>query len=155
MTQSNVTVDPKLFKAYDIRGIYGENLTDEVAYRIGRAAAQYLNVPEIAVGRDMRVSSPQLAAALMRGITDKGVNAIELGMTTTDGLYFAVGKFNYPAGVMITASHNPGRVQRHEILPRPGFSRQPGNAAWPISATSPSAAISPNLPPKARSSSAT
>nr|HET6901815.1 phosphomannomutase/phosphoglucomutase [Ktedonobacteraceae bacterium] len=109
MTQSNVTVDPKLFKAYDIRGIYGQNLTDEVAYRIGRAAAQYLNVPEIAVGRDMRVSSPQLAAAMMRGITDNGTNAIELGMTTTDGLYFAVGKFNYAAGVMITASHNPGR----------------------------------------------
>src|SRR5205807_9998616 len=79
------------------------------AYRIGRAAALYLNVPEIAVGRDMRLSSPQLADALMRGITDQGVNAVDLGMTTTDGLYFAVGKFNYPAGVMITASHNPGK----------------------------------------------
>jgi phosphomannomutase len=55
----------------------------------------------------MRVSSPQLAAALIRGITDQGTNAIDLGMVTTDGLYFAVGAFNYPAGVMITASHNP------------------------------------------------
>src|SRR5207244_8072770 len=82
---------------------------DDVAYRIGRAAAQYLRVPEIAVGRDMRLSSPQLAAALLRGITDQGVNAIDLGMTTTDGLYFAVGKFNFSAGVMITASHNPGK----------------------------------------------
>ncbi len=102
-------IDPNIFKAYDIRGIYGETLTDEIAYRIGRAAAQYLNVPEIAVGRDMRLSSPQLAAALIRGITAQGVNAIELGMTTTDELYFAVGKFNYPAGAMITASHNPGK----------------------------------------------
>jgi phosphomannomutase len=102
-------VDPAIFKAYDIRGIYGENLNDEVAYRIGRAAAQYLNVSDIAVGRDMRNSSPQLAAALLRGISDQGVNAIDLGMTTTDGLYFAVGKFNYHAGVMITASHNPGK----------------------------------------------
>jgi phosphomannomutase len=102
-------IDPNIFKAYDIRGIYGETLTDEIAYRIGRAAAQYLSVPEIAVGRDMRLSSPQLAAALIRGITDQGVNAIELGMTTTDELYFAVGKFNYPAGAMITASHNPGK----------------------------------------------
>lgn len=109
MTQKDVTIDPTIFKAYDIRGIYGENMTDEVAYRIGRAAAQYLNVPEIAVGRDMRTSSPQLAAAIIQGIIDNGTNAIDLGMVTTDALYFAVGKFNYPAGVMITASHNPGK----------------------------------------------
>src|SRR5260221_7012399 len=109
MSASNVTIDPAIFKAYDVRGIYGEDLTDEIAYRIGRAAAQYLNVPQIAVGRDMRLSSPQLAAALIRGITDQGNDAIDLGMTTTDELYFAVGKFNYPAGVMITASHNPGQ----------------------------------------------
>src|SRR2546428_10285131 len=107
-TQQSI-VDPSIFKAYDIRGIYGENLTDEVAYRIGRAAAHYLNVPEIAVGRDMRLSSPQLAASLLRGIIDQGTNAIDLGMVTTDGLYFAVGAFDYPAGVMITASHNPGQ----------------------------------------------
>ena len=109
MNTVHVPVDPEIFHAYDVRGIYGENLTDDVAYRIGRAAAQYLQVPEIAVGRDMRLSSPQLAAALIRGITDQGVNAIDLGMTTTDGLYFAVGKFNFPAGVMITASHNPAQ----------------------------------------------
>ena len=109
MTNSNVTVDPAIFKAYDVRGIYGQDLTDDIAYRIGRAAAQYLNVSEIAVGRDMRLSSPQLAAALIQGITDQGVNAIDLGMTTTDELYFAVGKFNYSAGAMITASHNPGK----------------------------------------------
>lgn len=109
MTISHVNVDPTIFKAYDVRGIYGENLTDEVAYYIGRAAAHYLQVAEIAVGRDMRLSSPQLADAVIRGITDQGVNAIDVGMTTTDGLYFAVGKFHYSAGVMITASHNPGR----------------------------------------------
>lgn len=109
MSASNVTVDPAIFKAYDVRGIYGGDLTDEIAYRIGRAAAQYLNVSQIAVGRDMRLSSPQLAAALIRGITDQGIDAIDLGMTTTDELYFAVGKFNYSAGVMITASHNPGQ----------------------------------------------
>jgi len=108
MSTSQIKVDPNIFKSYDIRGIYGEDLNDDVAYLIGRAAAQYLHVPEIAVGRDMRVSSPQITAALIRGITDQGVNAIELGMTTTDELYFAVGKFNYSAGVMVTASHNPG-----------------------------------------------
>src|SRR2546426_1434490 len=109
MNSPHVSIEPTIFKAYDVRGIYGQDLTDEIAYRIGRAAAHYLNEPEIAVGRDMRLSSPQLAAALIRGITDQGVNAIDLGMTTTDGLYFAVGKFNLSAGVMITASHNPGK----------------------------------------------
>ena len=109
MDTSHVTIDPAIFKAYDVRGIYGQDLNDEIAYRIGRAAALYLQVPEIAVGRDMRLSSPQLAAAIIQGITDQGVNAIDLGMTTTDELYFAVGKFNYGAGVMITASHNPGK----------------------------------------------
>ncbi|MEO7020357.1 MAG: phosphomannomutase/phosphoglucomutase, partial [Ktedonobacteraceae bacterium] len=108
MNTSPVNIDPNIFTSYDIRGIYGQNLDEEVAYRIGRAAAQHLAVPEIAVGRDMRVSSPQIAAALIRGFTDQGVDVIELGMTTTDELYFAVGKFNYPAGVMVTASHNPG-----------------------------------------------
>jgi phosphomannomutase len=107
LSTSHINIDPAIFSAYDIRGIYGKDLTDEIAYRIGRAAALHLQVPEIAVGRDMRVSSPALAAAILRGITDQGVNAVELGMTTTDELYFAVGKFNYPAGVMITASHNP------------------------------------------------
>src|SRR6266571_2119087 len=109
MSTSHITVDPSIFKAYDVRGVYGENLNEEVAYRIGRAAAQYLNVSDIAVGRDMRLSSPQIAAALIRGITDQGANAVDLGLTPTDGLYFAVGKFNYPAGIMITASHNPGK----------------------------------------------
>ena len=109
MGTSHVTVDPSIFKAYDVRGVYGETLNEDVAYRIGRAATQYLNVSDIAVGRDMRLSSPQITAALIRGITDQGANAIDLGLTTTDGLYFAVGKFNYPAGVMVTASHNPGK----------------------------------------------
>ncbi len=109
MSTSQSKIDPAIFSAYDIRGIYGETLTDDIAYRIGRAAALYLQVPEIGVGRDMRLSSPQLAAALIRGITDQGVNAVDLGMTTTDELYFAVGKFNFPAGVMVTASHNPGK----------------------------------------------
>lgn len=109
MNTSDASVNPDLFKAYDVRGVYGETFNEETAYRVGRAAAQYLDVPEIAVGRDMRVSSPQIAAALIRGITDQGVNVIELGQITTDGLYFAVGKFNYAAGAMVTASHNPGK----------------------------------------------
>ncbi len=101
------TLNPKIFGAYDVRGIYPETLDEDAAYRIGRAFVQYLGVAAVAVGRDMRVSSPALAGAVIRGITDQGADAIDLGMTTTDELYFAVGKFGYPAGVMVTASHNP------------------------------------------------
>jgi len=100
-------INPKIFGAYDVRGIYPETLDEDAAYRIGRAFVQYLVASAVAVGRDMRVSSPALAGAVIRGITDQGADAIDLGMTTTDELYFAVGKFGYPAGVMVTASHNP------------------------------------------------
>ena len=102
-------IDPKIFKAYDVRGVYPDELDEDAAYRIGRALVRYLAVETVAVGRDMRLSSPALSAALLRGITDQGADAIDLGLTTTDELYFAVGKFGYAAGVMVTASHNPGR----------------------------------------------
>jgi phosphomannomutase len=106
---SSPTVDPKIFSAYDVRGVYPDDLNEETAYLIGRALVQFLAVDTVAVGRDMRVSSPQLASAVIRGITEQGADAIDLGLTTTDELYFAVGKFGYPGGVMVTASHNPGR----------------------------------------------
>jgi len=102
-------IDPKIFGAYDIRGVYPTDLNEDAAYRVGRAFVQFLGADRVAVGRDMRVSSPALAAALIRGITEQGADAIELGMTTTDELYFAVGKYGYPGGVMVTASHNPGK----------------------------------------------
>ena len=108
MTSPSV-VNPKIFGAYDVRGVYPTEFNDEAAYRVGRALVTFLNVDAVAVGRDMRISSPAIAAAVIRGITDQGANAIDLGLTTTDELYFAVGKFGYPAGVMVTASHNPAR----------------------------------------------
>jgi phosphomannomutase len=101
------TLNPKIFKAYDIRGIYPSEFNEEAAYRVARAMVLYLGVDSVAAGRDMRLSSPAIAQAVIRGITDQGADAIDLGLTTTDELYFAVGKFGYPAGVMITASHNP------------------------------------------------
>jgi phosphomannomutase len=96
-----------IFKAYDIRGVVPSELTPEIAYRIGRALVVYLKPDEVAVGRDMRVSGPALAGALIDGIRDQGANVVDIGLVSTDALYFAVGKFGYPAGVMITASHNP------------------------------------------------
>jgi phosphomannomutase len=100
-------INLRIFGAYDVRGVYPTDLTEDAAYRIGRAFAQYLGLSPIAVGRDMRVSSPTLAQAFIRGITTQGADAVDLGMTTTDELYFAVGKYGFPGGAMITASHNP------------------------------------------------
>lgn len=100
---------PEIFGAYDIRGVYPDTIDDAAAYAIGRALVRFLESKEVAVGRDMRLSSPALAASVMQGITDEGADAVDLGLTTTDELYFAVGRFGYPAGVMITASHNPAQ----------------------------------------------
>jgi phosphomannomutase len=108
-------VNPAIFKAYDIRGVYPSELDEDTAYRIGRSIVAYLQVNQVVVGRDMRVSSPQVAQAVMRGITDQGADVVDLNLTTTDELYFAVGKFGYPAGVMVTASHNPAQYNGMKI----------------------------------------
>jgi len=105
----------KLFKAYDVRGVVPDELTPDIAYRIGRAIVVYLKCDEVVVGRDMRVSGPALSAALIDGIRDQGANAVDVGLVSTDALYFAVGKFGYPAGVMITASHNPAEYNGFKI----------------------------------------
>jgi phosphomannomutase len=96
-----------LFKAYDVRGIVPQELDPEIAYRVGRALVAFLNADQVVVGRDMRVSGPMLSAALIDGLRDQGANVVDIGEVSTDTLYFAVGKYGYPAGVMITASHNP------------------------------------------------
>ena len=96
----------EIFKAYDVRGIYGQNLTEEIAYNIGRAFVCFLKCKNVVVGIDMRISSPKLSKALMRGITEQGANAIFIGQVCTDAVYFASGFLNMP-GVMFTASHNP------------------------------------------------
>ena len=100
-------VNLDIFKSYDIRGIYPSELDEATAERIGRAFVDFLNVPSVAVGRDMRMSSQPLFDAFARGVCAQGADVIDLGLTSTDELYFAVGKFGYPAGAMITASHNP------------------------------------------------
>jgi len=98
-----------IFKAYDIRGVYGEELTADDGRRIGRAAARWLGARELAVGRDARPSSPELAAALIDGIRDEGVGVVDLGLVSTPMLYFAVDALGLDGGLMVTASHNPAR----------------------------------------------
>lgn len=96
----------EIFKAYDIRGIYGQNLTEDVAYKIGRAFIHFLKCKNVVVGTDMRVSSPKLSRAFMQGVVEQGSNAIFIGQVCTDAVYFASGFMKKP-GVMFTASHNP------------------------------------------------
>lgn len=120
-------VDPAIFKAYDIRGIYPVQLNEETAYLVGKALVEYLKTKNIAVGRDMRLSSPALFESLTGGILEAGADVIDIGLCSTDELYFAVGKFGYDAGVMITASHNPKeyngfKICRKEAAPLSGDS---------------------------------
>ena len=94
------------FKANDIRCLYGKELNDEIAYRVGKAVVSHFKCKEIFVGKDMRYSSDALEDAFMRGVRDQGANAIYLGMVDTPAIYFASGKYK-KHGAMITASHNP------------------------------------------------
>ncbi len=120
-----MSFDTSIFKAYDIRGTFPEQINSEIAYKIGFALAAYLKPINIAVGRDMRISSDELSDSLIQGIIDYGVDVIDLGLVSTDGLYFAVGQFGYEGGIMITASHNPKeyngfKICRDEAIPLSG-----------------------------------
>ncbi|MGZ4132210.1 MAG: phosphomannomutase/phosphoglucomutase, partial [Actinomycetota bacterium] len=96
----------RIFKAYDVRGVVPDDLDADLARRIGAAFAEWAGLPAIALGRDCRLSSPDLAAAIREGATSRGVDVIDLGLASTDLLYFASGRLDVP-GVMLTASHNP------------------------------------------------
>jgi phosphomannomutase len=102
-------IKPGLFKSYDVRGIYPSELNDDVAYAIGRCFVPLVRGKRIVVGRDMRPSGERLFAAFARGATEAGADVTYIGMVSTDALYFAVGKYGFDGGVMITASHNPAQ----------------------------------------------
>ena len=95
-----------IFKAYDVRGIYGETFTDEMGYKIGRAFATFLKCKTVVVGQDMRPHSMPLFNELARGLNEQGVHVITLGVCSTPMCYHACGKLNADASIMITASHN-------------------------------------------------
>jgi len=96
-----------IFKAYDIRGVYPNEIDEDIVYKIGAAFTRIFKVKNIFVGYDMRVSSPKLFAALTRGIADCGINVTDCGMVSTPFFYYILGSQNAEAGIMITASHNP------------------------------------------------
>ena len=95
------------FKAYDVRGKLGPDINEDVAYRIGRGMVEFLSAKTIAVGGDVRLSTPELKTALMRGICDAGADAYDIGLAGTEQVYFAVNHLNCDGGVEVTASHNP------------------------------------------------
>ena len=106
-----MTVSPhrdlgRIFKAYDVRGVVPDELDEDVARRVGAAFAEWSEAPAVAVGSDCRLSSPSLAEALREGITSRGADVIDIGLASTDLLYFASGSLDV-AGGMLTASHNP------------------------------------------------
>jgi len=111
-------LDPKVFKAYDVRGIYPEDLDEEGAYAIGRAYVQQFEPRRMAVGRDMRLSSPQMSAAVIRGCSDEGAEILDLGLIGTEMLYFAVGSLALDGGIMVTASHNPKEYTGMKVVRR-------------------------------------
>ncbi len=108
-------VDPSIFKAYDVRGLYPDQIDEAVAYRVGRAFARVLadlegTTPgelQVGLGRDMRLSAPELADRYAQGLIDEGAHVVDVGMVGTEMLYFAVGSRGLDGGLMCTASHNP------------------------------------------------
>src|ERR671915_2132939 len=111
-------LDPKVFKAYDVRGIYPTELDEQGAYDIGRAYVEVFEAERIAVGRDTRLSSPAMAAAAMRGAVDAGAHVYDVGMVGTEMVYFAVGHLDLDGGIAVTASHNPKEYTGMKIVRR-------------------------------------
>lgn len=107
----------KIFHSYDVRGLVGEQLDEKTFYKIGNATANALNAKKIAVGYDMRETSQPFTEALIEGITDAGVDVINLGMIATEQLYFEVGRDeSYDGGIIVTASHNPAEYNGAKIV---------------------------------------
>jgi phosphomannomutase len=111
-------LDPKVFKAYDVRGIYPSELDEEGAYAISRAYVSQFEPRRIAVGRDMRLSGPAMAKAVIEGAADAGADVLDIGLVGTEMVYFAVGELDLDGGVMVTASHNPQEYTGMKIVRR-------------------------------------
>jgi phosphomannomutase len=109
-------LDPKVFKAYDVRGLYPGELDETGAYAIGRAYVEQFGAARIAVGRDMRVSSPSMAESAREGAADAGAEVLDVGLVGTEMLYFAVGDLELDGGIMVTASHNPKEYTGMKIV---------------------------------------
>jgi phosphomannomutase len=111
-------LDPKVFKAYDVRGIHPDELDEDGAYAIGRAYVEHFEPRSIAVGRDMRLSAPEMAKAAIDGALDAGADVADIGMVGTEMLYLAVDELSLDGGIAVTASHNPKQYTGMKIVRR-------------------------------------
>jgi phosphomannomutase len=116
-----MSINATMFKAYDVRGLYPQEVNEEAARLIGRGFVAYLNAKRIAVSRDMRLSSPSMAAAFIEGATEQGADVVDYGMMGTDMLYFAVARDGHDGGVQITASHNPKEYNGIKMVRKEAF----------------------------------
>ena len=114
-------IDPSIFRAYDIRGVYPEQLDEDLARQVGRGFIAYLEAKRIAVSHDMRLSSPSLAAAFIDGALDQGADVVDYGMLATDMLYYAVARDQLDGGAQITASHNPKQYNGMKLVRAQAF----------------------------------
>jgi phosphomannomutase len=111
-------LDPSVFKAYDVRGVYPSELDEDGAYRVARAYAEQFEPRTVAVGRDMRLSSPTVYEAVTKGIAEAGADAVALGLIGTEMLYHAVAELGLDGGITVTASHNPKQYTGMKIVRR-------------------------------------
>ena len=108
----------KGFGAYDIRGVYPEEVNEELAYRIGRSFGKLFDAKKVAVGHDIRLSGPSLRDALIKGLTEAGCDAVDIGQCGTEMIYFATAHLKLDGGIMITASHNPKQYNGMKLVRR-------------------------------------
>ena len=113
--------DPRIFKAYDIRGLYPDEINESIVNQIGRGLIVTLKARRIGVSRDMRTSSPALANAFIEGALEQGADVVDYGMLGTDMLYFAVARDGLDAGAQITASHNPKQYNGIKMVREDAF----------------------------------
>jgi phosphomannomutase len=111
-------LDPKVFKAYDVRGIHPTELDEDGGYRIGRAYVEQFEPRTVAVGRDMRLAAPAMSAAVIEGCADGGADVRDIGMVGTEMVYYAVGDLGLDGGICVTASHNPKEYTGMKIVRR-------------------------------------
>jgi len=116
-----LSVNPDIFKAYDVRGTYPDQVNEDAARAIGACFVVYLQAKRIAVGRDMRLSSPSVAQAFIEGAVSQGCDVVDYGMIATDMLYFAVARDGHDGGVMVTASHNPKQYNGMKMVRKEAF----------------------------------